>query len=802
MVCAQQAPDSSLTGRPPADGPVLPQPSPTATNDSSSRSAEMRPEQFSQLVVSVRLNGVAKGDFIVYTTPDGDFLFAPGDLEAMGISRTRGRFVEIAGRSHLSMKSIDGAQIKFDEKRLSLDIQLPPGMLPSQRLNLGATLPGVPIQSRAPGGFLNYRFGYSRGGGIESYNGATELGVNLGEFLLLDNRIFSRDAAHTQGIRLQTQLVYDQPEALRRWAIGDSLASSGELGSSLNLGGLSVSKLYQMNPYIIKQPLAAYSGAIALPSTVAIYMDGALLRSEKVAPGNFNLQNLNYVGGPGLRNVDVVVRDPFGREERISFPYFFSDQLLARGLHEYSYNAGFIRRNYGVASNDYGTFAVSAFHRYGWSDVLTAGLGGDATRDHFNFGPRASINTVKAGVIAGGIAVSRDGSTGTSGTAASIAHTFTRGAFSTQILARRFSENYSVIGFSPADKPRLERSLGISYGNRDAGTFSLSQTVQTVYGGATDQNTITFGYSRTLARNVSLAANLSRVTQVTSGYAAFISISFFPRNDLTANVSHQKAKDGGTSDQVQFNKVVPTGEGLGYRMVAERSVNSGVIEETISPFIQYNARDAMLTAEGTEFVRGGAGFYQLTIAGAATYIGNGLHLSRPINDSYGLVKVEPPLAGVRVLKSSAEIGVTDATGTVFIPNLGSYQVNEVGVQPKDIPLDYTISRSLQRLRPPLRAGAIASFEVTRTRAVTGRLKLRDGPTISAIENREVVLTAVAGTARLSTIRGGDFYLENLIPGPYSARLSVEGKSCKLELTVPDTQEIVTDLGDIFCETLP
>jgi hypothetical protein len=31
------------------------------------------------------------------------------------------------------------------------------------------------------------------------------------------------------------------------------------------------------------------------------------------------------------------------------------------------------------------------------SDTLTVGLGGDATRDHINFGPRFSVNTVKAG---------------------------------------------------------------------------------------------------------------------------------------------------------------------------------------------------------------------------------------------------------------------------------------------------------------------------------------------------------------------------------------------------------------------
>jgi len=176
-------------------------------------------------------------------------------------------------------------------------------------------------------------------------------------------------------------------------------------------------------------------------------------------------------------------------------------------------------------------------------------------------------------------------------------------------------------------------------------------------------------------------------------------------------------------------------------------------------------------------------------------------MSRPVNDSFALVKVEPPLAGVRVLKSNAEIGITDATGSVFVPNLGSYQLNEVAIQPKDIPLDYTVTHSGQKIRPPLRSGVLALFSITRIRAVTGSLKFRNEGVVTPLENYEIVLTGSAESARVSTIRGGDFYVENLAPGRYTAQLKVEEKTCRLELIVPDSLEIVANLGDIFCETL-
>ena len=758
-------------------------------------------------MLNVRLNGVRKGDFLAYMTGDGDFLFPPRDLVAMGVPRPAGRTVEIAGEMLLSLKSIEGAELTFNEKTLTLEIQLPPGMLPGQSVNLGATQPALDLSSRARGGFLNYWLGYSHSqSGFEAYNGATELGLNIGKLLLLDNRTFSAADGQYRSVRLQTQLLYDEPEQLRRWTLGDAFASSGELGSTLNLGGISVSKLYQINPYFIKTPLAGFAGAVALPSTVDVYMNGARVQSQTLAPGNFSLQNLNAYNATGLRNIELVIRDAFGQEQHVSFPYFFTDQLLAKGLHEYSYNAGFIRNNFGVKSNEYGTAAVSAFHRYGWSDTLTLGLGGDATRDHINFGPRVSLNTVNAGVVTAGFSLSHDRDIPIkSGAAASLNHTFVSGPISSQLFVRRFTEDYSVIGFNPTDEPKLQGSAAVSYGNRNAGTFSLSYAVQTVFGGAADERSTTLGYTRTLAGNVSLVANVSRVIADTSEYAAFVGVAFFPARELIANASQQRTTEGDTVNQFQFAKTPPIGEGLGYRVLTQRSVIGGSVSESISPFVQYNARNAILTAEGTTFVNGRSGgtdFYQLAIAGAAVYIGNDFYFSRPVNDSFGLVRIEPPLAGVRVLKSNAEVGVTDATGTVFVPNLGSYQVNEVAIQPKDVPLDYSVTHSSQKLRPPLRSGVIARFDIRRIRAVTGRLKLRSDGTVTPLENYEMVLTGTAGTARVSTIRHGDFYIENLAPGRYSAQLNVDGKTCKLELTIPTSQEIVTDLGDIVCERIP
>jgi outer membrane usher protein FimD/PapC len=58
------------------------------------------------------------------------------------------------------------------------------------------------------------------------------------------------------------------------------------------------------------------------------------------------------------------------------------------GLHDYSYQAGWLRGQIGLESNDYGPFAFSAFHQYGFSDAWTLGLRTEGTARMVNGGPR------------------------------------------------------------------------------------------------------------------------------------------------------------------------------------------------------------------------------------------------------------------------------------------------------------------------------------------------------------------------------------------------------------------------------
>ncbi|MBV8210795.1 MAG: fimbrial biogenesis outer membrane usher protein [Burkholderiaceae bacterium] len=761
--------------------------------------------RLAQVLAAVRLNGTPKGDFVTLMTGQGGFLLRLRDLLAMGLREPLRQSVQVNGDAYVALAEIPGAIVHWNEKTLVLDIQLPPGAFPEGKLDLGGALPTIPVHPREAGGFLNYQFeSASVQGSATTYSGATELGWNLGPLLLLDDHSYSNATGQGRAVRLQTQLVYDQPDSSRRWTLGDASAASGDLGSSFNFGGVGVSKLYQMNPYFIKTPLAGLTGTVALPSTIDVYMNGARVQSQSVAPGPFSLQNLNTSAGTGLNELEFVIRDPFGREQHVSFPYFFSSQLLAKGLEEYSYNVGAMRNNYGLASNDYGSMALSAWHRYGWSDAVTLGLSGDATAGHANGGPNVSFNTVRAGVVTIELAGSRDNrSDRQSGAAASISDTYISGSLSAQLSLRRWTAGFSVIGPAPLYRPKLQGSAGLSYGKGNRGTYSLDYSVQTVFGGALDQRTATIGYNRTLAHNIAIFANFGHIWASTGGFTAFVGISYFPGNGFSVNVSHQNLPGGDYTDASQVAQTPPIGEGLGYRVLAQRSSAAGAVTESISPFVQYNARDAVFTVEGTRNTSsspGQAGYFQASVAGAAALIDQGIYFGRPISDSYTLASIDPPVPGVRVLRSGAEVGVTDAHGNVFVPDLGSYQVNEIAVQTKDLPLDYSLHSPVQEIRPAYRSGVVARFGVRRVRAISGRLFLRTDKGTRALENVALALRGTGRTLQTVTVQGGDFYVEDAAPGLYSAHAQWEGGSCDLTITIAASHDIVTDLGGLACES--
>jgi outer membrane usher protein FimD/PapC len=751
--------------------------------------------------VKVFLNGEVKGEFLVRLLDDGDFQVRSADLAAMGLSVPQGRTTEIDGEPHRSLRSLEKMSFVFRENTLSLEMTAHPSMLPMRVVDFRPPrLPKV-LYPKDSSGFFNYGVTWTGGnpGDAESLDVTGQVGVRRGDFLFLSDAAFEKTRADQRLVRLSTNVTRDRRETMQRLVFGDLIASSGDLGSGVNLGGFGFSKVYRIDPYFLRYPLAGVGGMVTLPSQAEVYLGGTRIRTEKLLPGQFELKNISSFGGRS--DVTVVIRDPFGREQTIRYPFYFTETLLEKGLHEYSYNIGFLRRKFGEESDRYGPIAFSAFHNYGVSDRVTLGGRGEGTGDGANLGPQAAFRVGDAGIVALSFAGSarRDGRLGAAGEAS---HSFQGGAVSTRIFFKGVSRDYAVAaeeGEGSTDSVRYEVAAGAGYGTRRMGTFSVDADFLKRHTG-TDRRTAAVAWSRNIGWNVSVQGSLRNVREGETVNELLLGVNYYPGRDLSLAASYREA-GGVRSETVQARKNLPAGEGWGYGASVERTDSPVLSSTAVNPSAQYNARFGSYAAEyrGERIDGdGGNGLFRLSAYGGVAFVGETIGVSRPITDSFGLVNVGG-LEGIRVYHNNQEMGRTDGRGKLFLPSLGSYYENQISIADKDVPIEYSLLEVLKVVSPPLRSGSKIPFEVKRVQAVTGTLGMeRDGEWKPA-EYVEVRLPAEGKEVAFPTGKGGEFYVEDLGPGIHAASVEQEGKPCLFEMKVPSTDDMILDLGRLTCE---
>ena len=787
------------------------------------------PAAAEQLIVKIILNQEEKGDFFVNRNEDGDFLVKVDDLKSIGLGSPSGTGPVIDGEQYLSLRSIKGIAYEFDEGTLSLAINAAPALFEKQIFDFFPLEAQKVYYPEDTSVFLNYGADYFAGEGFSftSFNLANQLGARMGDFLFLTDTNYSKDRFQERFVRLQSSLTYDDRKEMRRLIAGDFFASSGDLGGTLNLGGVSLAKIYRIDPYFISYPTVGLTGQVATPSEAKIYLNGILMKTERFSPGEFVLQNIAPYGAAGA--VDVVIKDSFGREQRIHHPYYFAgSSMLKRGLHEYSYNLGLIRDQFGTKSNRYSRLAFSGFHRYGVSDSLTLGIRGEARNELYNLGPQATFLLGSAGIAGVSLAGSagRSSNTGAAGILSYIYQGVHAGAGFT---LEGYTRDYANINTNSLDDRPKMRALGnLSYTDRVLGTLSVGCSSTGMYVGRS-RDELNASYTRNLTVQSTITATYRRIREGGYDNQFFVSLNYTPKPGLSVSSAYQKARES-NSEILELQKNPPIGEGIGYRATLRRSETYGQETYTINPSFQYNGRYGIYLAEfnGTSTEGRLDDQYHLSTSGSLVYVGNTFGVTRPVYDSFGLVNVGD-LKGIKVFLNSQEIGVTDSSGKLFIPNLGSFYHNQVAIGDKEIPIDYYLSNVVKLVSPPLRSGSCIPFVAKKMQIISGTLKMKAGEETKPVEFQEITLGVNGRKITFPTGTGGIFDIDPsqseefkkmteteesgcasagerpspfIKAGTYNGTFDYEGKPITFKLTIPESKEPSIDLGQIVVEVPP
>lgn len=695
--------------------------------------------------------------------------------------------IDYQGEKYYPLTGIADVLHTYDPKALTLNIEARMGAF--NRTRLTARYDGIAAAEKSnPGGFFNYDLFVAHSPESTQRSGLFELGyfnrLGVGTTDLLAERL----GRHARLTRLDSTWTADFPERMRSLRLGDTISSPGAWGRSVRFGGIQFGTNFGTRPGFISFPQQSVAGQAALPTTVDVFVNNALVSRQEVPPGPFSISKLPVITGAG--EVQLVMRDLLGREQVVTQPFYGSQALLGKGLAEYSYELGQVRRNFGVRSNDYGEWLGAGTYRRGISESLTAEVRAEAMQHQVTLGGGGDFILPRLGTFNAYVAGSRTPQR--SGSMLLLGMDRQSRPWSFGARSQWASSGFIQIGMqAPELAPARVSSMNLSYASASAGSIGAAYVEQR-HRDRQDVRVATLSYSASLGALGSLSVIALRDLvgpKITTVFAMLnIPLTAATSLSLSSQSVHGEGRRRQTDFTANLQRNLPAGEGYGYQLQAR---SNGSREASLA--LQNNVGTytaGIAQGQGSTSTRIGA-------SGGAAVLGGDLFWSRRIDQSFAVARI-PDYPDVRIEADNQLAGRTDAAGNALIPRLRAYDRNVLSIDQRDLPLDAEIAALKIEVVPSFRSGIDVEFPVKRSHGATFTVLLEDGrPLPVGASVREVGKEAVFPVGY-----DGEVYVTGL--GPATALLGLwEGKTCSFEVSFVAGADPLPDLGRFVCrEVLP
>ena len=757
--------------------------------------------QPADLYLAVSINGQSRDVIIpAHQEADAGFSVAPGDLDKIGLLDPGPGARLPDGR--VSLERLPGVTYVFDASLQSIDFSCPDTV--RKRLIVDADdRPAAAPQAAAPpapprdfGALLNYDLYASAvkedaGGVVAAPLSGSFDARAFGPFGLID-QTFAVLGAPLQIHRLNTTWSYSDPQAMRTYRAGDIATGALSWTNPTRLGGIQVQNDFGLRSDIVTFPVPSISGSAALPSSVDIYIDNAKRFSSTVPAGPFDIVDVPVITGAGT--VELVVRDPGGKQVVTKTDYFASQELLKPGLADYSAELGFARTHFGTEADGYDPRLMgSASVRTGATDWLTweghaeGGLGlinggaglvaalgrlgigqfsiaGSTTQEGAGFQATGSVQLNFGDVTLGARAqrsfgryediASFTAPDRSARTARNPATTYQLSlSLPTPFEGGRANLSYTQLD---VDDGRSARIVAASYGQR---LFSGSGSA-TAY---TDLNRHNYGMSMSfhmpLGGGISGGASVHRDNQGMS---------------LTADVGHTGGSNiGETSWLVQLDQSKQTN--------VSASARTKLPAATLRTRLAHYGNQTGASAE---------------LSGAVVAADGGVFFSSPIEDAFAVVDVGA--ANVPVLYRNNIVGITGKNGKLLVPGLTAYEKNRISIDPTKLPLDRMVDDTTVIVSPPRGTGVTVKFG-EQTSGGTALVSFRD----TAGVYLPLASSGTTGADAEEFVVGydGQALLEGLGPDNSVTIALPDGSSCLAKFPYAAKGGELVNISDVVCTPL-
>jgi outer membrane usher protein len=715
------------------------------------------------LYLEVMLNGQRTSLIAHFRERDGKLNASAKDLNDIGIATDKLGAVDGAS---LELDRIPGLRYRYDAAAQSIDLEVPDAIRKPYTFDT-RELTATPNATSSRGFLINYdafaqtqsnaqlalwsEARYFDPAGVLSNTGIAYLYSDLHRY-----------------VRYDTSWSMSNPATLSTTQFGDTISSSLDWTRSFRIAGFQWRSNFALRPDLVTFPLQSLSGTAVVPSAVDLYINNVRQFSGNVPSGPFIVNNVPGITGAG--EATVITHDALGRTLSTTLPLYVDTRMLAAGLSSYSFEAGFLRRNYGVESFSYDPRpAVSATARRGVSDSLTLEGHAEATGGLVNAGAGALVRMGMAGVINGSVSASAGKLTGTQ---LGLGYQLIEPHFSIDAQTLRAYGNYGDLGArdgTPVPTATDRVTLALPFFSRQ--TVSVSY-IGYRFPGIPSSRIGSLSYTVNFGNLASLTVSTYKDFLQHDAQGVFLTASFGLGNNAAINTSVGR-QNGQSTYNVNAQRPPDYAGGWGWGVQAG---GTGAIAYRQAQ-AQYLGKYGEVTAIAQDIDRQASA--SLDMSGAIVFMDRTVQPARRIDDGFALVSTDG-VANVPVLHENRVIGTTDSGGHLLIPDLNAYQHNQVAIDSMNLPADARIATINMDLVPKSHAGVLASFRVSRYSAASVILRDADGklmPPGTRVHHVESGADTIVGYDGLTFIEklqaDNHLQIDNGSEGPGAVRCSVE-----------------------------
>ena len=736
-----------------------------------------------QLYLEVSLNHTAYGTPQPFELREGRLFASVATLRQIG-------FV-LDGRGEaesLAPDSLDGVSVRYDAslQRVAIDAPLSLLSLATTRLNAPGT--DIPTASASPGLLFNYDLYSSRDDHSDSTSAFAELrlfGAGRGVFsqtAVTRSQRNEDEPRRTDSVRLDSSWRWSSPASMISVSLGDVISGQLDWTRPLRLGGVRIGRDFGLQPYRITTPLPTFVGEVAVPSAVDLYVNGIRQYSGELPPGPFQLATIPGITGAG--NAQLVVTDAFGRTRQLDFPFYAAQQLLAKGLSDWSLSLGLAREDYALRSFSYGSEPLaSADLRYGVSDAFTVEAHAEGGDSVVNGGLGAIWLLGGAGVFSASLAHGQDRSD--SGWLYAAAYNWSNGRFNIAADTQRTHGEYRDVASRYGQAPaRVSERAVASWNDTRLGSLGLSY-VRLIYRDETPARYASATWSRNFKSGASLSLsynqNLDR-SEDRNLYLGF-SMNFDRSLQLSASLQRNRGRDQAVLD---LSRPLPGDGGFGWRLQARGGdgEEGGLAEAGwLTGYGRYSLGYAR---------QGDIDYGYASASGSLVWMGGHVFAARNVSDAFAVVSTDGR-ADVPVLLENRPIGRTDRDGMLLVTPLNAWQRNRIAIDPMELPADLRLDRVEVQATPQDRSGTLVRFGIEQVRAAV--LVLHDAQGQALPVGSRVHLDS-GGNAVVGY--DGETYLDSL-QDLNTVRVDTADVPCSVRFEYPAGGG-VPRIGPLICQT--